>query len=119
MQKFLHIPYEQTQKNKIKILLPKNKFKMAAKFKMGKFKRAKIKFACENYKLSLKTKSGLFQLPKYLSFIEKKFSKIQDGAYIHHKDFFCQIFLEALIFVRNFKMVKFLHILKEKTKFYF
>jgi hypothetical protein len=32
--------------------------------------------------------SGLFQLPTYLSFIEKKFSKIQDGTYIQHGGFF-------------------------------
>jgi hypothetical protein len=31
---------------------------------------------------------GLFQLTKYLSFIEKKNLKIQDGGYIQHGDFF-------------------------------
>jgi hypothetical protein len=55
---------------------------MAAKFKMA----AKTKFACKNYKSTFFKKSGLYQLPEYL--IEKKISKIQDGAYIQHGDFF-------------------------------
>jgi hypothetical protein len=49
---------------------------MAAILKMA----TKTKFACKNYKSSFSKKnSGLFQLPKYISFIDKKFLK-KDGA---------------------------------------
>jgi hypothetical protein len=34
----------------------------------------------------------------------------------NHGDFIWHLFLGALIFVRNFKMQKYLHILKEQTK---
>jgi hypothetical protein len=71
-------------------MLPKIEFKMAAKFKVA----TKIKFACENYKSSFfkKLNSGLFQLPVYLSFLKNNFSKIQDGPYIQHGDFFAIFF---------------------------
>jgi hypothetical protein len=36
--------------------------------------------------------------------------------YIQHGDSFWHLFLGAVIFVRNFKMLKFLHILEEQTK---
>jgi hypothetical protein len=92
-------------------LLPKNKFKMAAKLKT---KTTKTKFACKNYKSSFfkKKNSVLFWLPEYLNFIEKKFLKNSRFAYNQHGDFFWNLFLGALILVRNFKMVKFLHILE-------
>jgi hypothetical protein len=74
---------------------------MAAKFKMAtETKTTKYLFSKKN--------SGLFHLPKYLSFIEKK-------KMVQHGDFFCHLLLGAFIFVRNFKMVKFLHILIEQT----
>jgi hypothetical protein len=82
--------------------LPKNKFKMATKIKIA----TKTKFACKNYKSSFsKKKSGLFKLPKYLSFIKKK----------SRWRFFWHTFLGALIFVKSFKMVKFLHIFEEQN----
>jgi hypothetical protein len=37
-------------------------------------------------------------------------------VHIQHGDFFLHLFLGALIFIRNFKMLKFLHILEEQTK---
>jgi hypothetical protein len=49
-------------------------------------------------------------LSKYQTF----FSKIQDGAHIRYGVFW-HLFLEALAFVRNFKMQKFLHFLEEQT----
>jgi hypothetical protein len=55
-------------------------------------------------------------LSKYLTFMYKLFfSKIQDGAHIQYGVFFWHLLLEALKFVRNFKMEKFLQFLKEQT----
>jgi hypothetical protein len=42
-------------------------------------------------------------------------SKIQDGAHIQYGVFW-HLFQEALAFVKNFKMQKFLHILEEQTQ---
>jgi hypothetical protein len=80
---------KQTKKKKKKFGA-KKKFKMAAKFKMA----TKTKFACEN---------------SCLSFIEIFFLKNSTWR------FFCHLFLGAFIFVRNCKMVKFLHILNSFT----
>jgi hypothetical protein len=41
--------------------------------------------------------------------------KIQDGAYDQYSDF-GHLFLEALAFFRNFRILKFLHILEEQTQ---
>jgi hypothetical protein len=41
---------------------------------------------------------------------------MQDGAHIQYGVFFWHLFLEAVGFVRNFKMQNFLHFLEEKTK---
>jgi hypothetical protein len=80
------------EKNKKKYLeAPKSK--MAAQFKMAAF----------FYQI--------FFLLKSLS----KLSKIQDGAHILCGVFLAS-FLEALAFVRNFKMLIFMHILEEQTQ---
>jgi hypothetical protein len=87
---------------------------MAAIFKMA----TKTKFARKNYKSSFFKKMFravlVVKIPKF--YRKKKFSKIQDGAHIQHRDFFSHLFPGALIFVRNFKMVRFLHILEEQTQ---
>jgi hypothetical protein len=113
MQNFLHFLEEQTPK--------KIKKKCCQKFnsKWPLYSRWRPKL-----NLLVKTTNHLFskknfravliaKIPKF--YRKKKFSKIQDGAYIQHGDFFWHLFLRAVIFVRNFKMVKFLHFLKEQT----
>jgi hypothetical protein len=60
---------------KIKILLPKNKFRMAAKFKMA----TKTYFACKNYKSSFSKNNFRAVLVALIPKIyrKKQFSKIQ------------------------------------------
>jgi hypothetical protein len=67
--------------------------KMAAKFKMA----AKIWFISKSYKPSFYQKF----------YVKTFFSKIQDGAPIFDMAFFWHLFLEALAFVKNFKIQKF------------
>jgi hypothetical protein len=95
-------------------MLPKIEFKMAAILKMA----TKTKFACKNYKLSFfKKKFRAVLVAKIPSFIEKKISqKFKMAPMFNMEIFFWHLFLRAFIIVRNFKMVKFLHILKEQTQ---
>jgi hypothetical protein len=71
---------------------------------------AKIWFSFKTCKPCFLSNFGLLhRLSKYLIFIQIFFSKIQDGALIQY-GFFVPLFLEALAFVRNFKMQKLLTI---------
>jgi hypothetical protein len=80
------------------------KLKMAAQFKMA----AKILFTSKTYKPSF---YKFFNMPNF--YIKKNSQKFK-MAPISNTVFFCHLFLEALAFVRNFKMQKFLP-LEEQT----
>jgi hypothetical protein len=65
--------------SKKKNLLPKNKFKMAAKFKMAR----------SSFKKKKKIRAvSVALIPKF--FRKKIFSKIQDGGLIQHEDYFAK-----------------------------
>jgi hypothetical protein len=84
--------------------------KIVAQFKMA----AKIWFTSKINKPFFLSKFILLnKLSKYLIFIDKFFSRKLKIAPIFNIWFFLHLFQEALTFVRNFKMLKFLLIFEK------